>query len=132
MRNPDWLVPVWPAPPHVKSLCTTRAGGQSQPPYDTLNLGDHVGDRLQDVSANREVLQLALGVQPVFLSQVHGLQVLALDYQTPQGSEADACLTARLSAGTFYQPAGQPGGRRPCRLARLGRAGRLRRTGSCS
>ena len=94
MHNPDWLEPIWPAPPHVKAVCTTRAGGQSQPPYDALNLGDHVGDRLQDVSANRAVFQQALGVQPVFLSQVHGLQVLALDFQTPHGSEADACLTA--------------------------------------
>ena len=90
MRNPDWLVPIWPAPPHVKAVCTTRAGGQSQPPYDALNLGDHVGDCLQDVSANRAVFQQALGVPPVFLSQVHGLQVLALDFQTPHGSEADA------------------------------------------
>ena len=37
--NPDWLLPQWPAAPHVRALCTTRVGGVSQPPYDSLNLG---------------------------------------------------------------------------------------------
>ena len=35
----DWLVPDWPAPAVVQSLCTTRAGGVSQGPYASMNLG---------------------------------------------------------------------------------------------
>ncbi len=40
----DWIVPDWPAPANVRAVCTTRAGGSSAAPYDSLNLGDHVGD----------------------------------------------------------------------------------------
>ena len=39
------IVPDWPAPPGVKALQTTRNGGVSAAPYDSLNLGDHVGDQ---------------------------------------------------------------------------------------
>ena len=91
--HPDWLVPKWPAAPGVRAVCTTRAGGRSLPPYDSLNLGDHVGDDALAVGSNRAVLAQALGARPVFLQQVHGRGVVALDAHTPQGTEADACLT---------------------------------------
>lgn len=91
--HPDWLVPKWPAPATVRAVCTTRAGGRSQPPYDSLNLGDHVGDDPLAVGSNRAVLAQALGARPVFLQQVHGRGVVALDAHTPHGTEADACLT---------------------------------------
>ena len=42
--HPDWLIPDWPAPASVRALFTTRAGGTSAVPYDSMNLGDHVGD----------------------------------------------------------------------------------------
>ncbi len=45
----DWLVPDWPAPAGVQALCTTRAGGVSQGPYASMNLGTHVGDDPQAV-----------------------------------------------------------------------------------
>ncbi|MDO9165396.1 MAG: laccase domain-containing protein, partial [Rhodoferax sp.] len=73
--NPDWLVPQWPAPVNVHAVCTTRAGGMSAARYDSLNLGDHVGDRPLDVAANRAILQQAINARPVFLSQVHGTHV---------------------------------------------------------
>src|SRR3990167_2418057 len=91
----DWLVPDWPAPARVRALCTTRSGGQSQAPYDLLNLGTHVGDNLSDVQANRAVLQRALAVRPVFLEQVHGTQVQRLDSTVPDGAQADACLATQ-------------------------------------
>jgi YfiH family protein len=89
----DWLIPQWPAPASVRAVCTTRQGGRSAAPYDSLNLGDHVGDDALAVGANRALLAQALGARPVFLQQVHGSGVLALDAHTPQGTEADACLT---------------------------------------
>jgi YfiH family protein len=89
----DWLVPQWPAPAQVRALCTTRSGGVSAPPYDSLNLGTHVGDDAGHVTHNRAVLQGALGVRPVFLNQVHGHQMLALQADTPDGLEADGCWT---------------------------------------
>ncbi|MBX9818627.1 MAG: peptidoglycan editing factor PgeF, partial [Burkholderiaceae bacterium] len=67
--------------------------GQSRPPYDSLNLGTHVGDVLADVQANRAVVQRALGVRPVFLEQVHGTQVQTLAPDMPDGATADACVS---------------------------------------
>jgi YfiH family protein len=93
MIHPDWITPQWPAPPSVRAVCTTRAGGRSVPPYDSLNLGDHVGDDALAVGANRAVLAQALGAHPVFLKQVHGHGVVTLDAHTPHGTEADACRT---------------------------------------
>ena len=85
---------AWPLPPGVHSDFSTRAGGVSLPPYDSLNLGDHVGDAPEAVAANRARYQASLGARPVFLKQVHGWQVARLDASTPDGTEADACVTS--------------------------------------
>lgn len=91
----DWLIPDWPAPPGVRAVFTTRAGGVSQPPFDSFNLGDHVRDDPRAVAANRRKLQHALGVKPVFLQQVHGTDVLELQGSTQDGAVADACLSTQ-------------------------------------
>ena len=91
--HPDWMVPDWPAPAGVRAVCTTRAGGVSSPPFDSLNLGDHVNDDPAAVTANRRVLREAIDVRPVFLQQVHGTAVVALDLDTPDATVADACVT---------------------------------------
>ena len=39
----NWLAPEWPAPGRVRALVTTRAGGVSSGPYESLNLGSRVG-----------------------------------------------------------------------------------------
>ena len=95
----DWLVPDWPAPTGVHAVCTTRHGGASLPPFDSLNLGSHVGDDAQAVQTNRGILQSALqahtpGARAVFLSQVHGNAVVCLEPSTPDGTEADACVAS--------------------------------------
>ena len=87
------LRPQWPVPPGVHAVFTTRAGGHSVPPFDSLNLGDHVGDEPTAVAANRAALADALQARPVFLKQVHGAEVAKIDAQTPDGTVADACLT---------------------------------------
>lgn len=73
----DFLIPDWPAPAHVRTLQTTRFGGVSQAPWDSLNLGDHVGDAVADVQANRTILRAVLPSEPRWLQQVHG--TLAVD-----------------------------------------------------
>jgi YfiH family protein len=88
----DWIVPDWPAPASVRAVCTTRRGGVSLPPYDSLNLGDHVGDDAAAVSRNRAVLKEAIGARPVFLQQVHGSDVVRIDANTPDGTRADGCI----------------------------------------
>lgn len=89
----DWLQPDWPAPPNVRAVCTTRKGGVSAPPYDSLNLGSHVGDGADAVARNRALLQLALGAKPVFLNQVHGTDMLELAQDSPDGVSADGAFT---------------------------------------
>lgn len=94
-----WLIPDWPAPPGVHALCTSREGGVSQAPWDSLNLGDHVGDDAAAVRANRERLAQAVraqtpGARAVFLQQVHGVDVLALDTHSAQGQAFDACVAS--------------------------------------
>ena len=110
--NPDWLIPNWPAPPHVKAVFTSRGiaqtgfetgrvsksgrngySGASQPPFEAFNLGDHVGDDPNHVMANRHMLQVLLSVKPIYLKQVHGTEVVTLTPKTPHGTVADACIT---------------------------------------
>ncbi len=76
--TPRWLIPQWPAPPGVRALSTLRRGGVSRPPYDGLNLADHVGDAPQAVQENRARLQRAasLPAAPCWLRQVHGSAVV--------------------------------------------------------
>ena len=87
------MTPDWPAAPGVHAFCSTRAGGVSRPPYDTLNLGDHVGDDEAAVQENRRRFAETLQARPVFLKQVHGRGVVRIDARTPDGTEADACWT---------------------------------------
>jgi polyphenol oxidase len=97
--NPPLLDMEWELPPGVAAACTTRLGGVSQPPWDSLNLGTHVGDDPQHVATNRAWLRQWLGLErePVWLSQVHGTEVAHLD-ELPEGGgliTADAAVTGR-------------------------------------
>lgn len=89
----NFFAPNWPAPAFVGSACNLRSGGVSGAPYDSLNLGDHVGDDAQAVAQNRLIYAKALGAKPVYLKQVHGVDCIRLDAQTPDGLGADACIT---------------------------------------
>ncbi|MCM5682028.1 peptidoglycan editing factor PgeF [Schlegelella sp. S2-27] len=90
-----WMRPEWPVPPSVGALMTTRAGGISAAPYDSLNLGDHVGDAPDAVAGNRARLVAVLRAEPVFLRQVHGTKVVHLRPEHTRSGmpvEADAAL----------------------------------------
>jgi YfiH family protein len=76
-----------------QTLMTTRHGGVSVAPFDSFNLGDHVGDVTELVASNRKNLEKQIGVRPVFLNQVHGTRCIQIDESTPDGLEADACVT---------------------------------------
>jgi YfiH family protein len=95
--SPSWLKIDWPAPPGVRVLSSFRGGGASAPPYDSLNLGGHVGDDPRAVAENRRQLQLAAGLpaEPVWLEQAHGVNVADLDSAGPYGP-ADAAVTRRF------------------------------------
>ncbi len=79
----------------MQAAFTSRAGGVSAAPFDSFNLGDHVRDKPADVLHNRQRLQSSIGVRPVFLQQVHGVDICSLGAQTPDGTVADACITTQ-------------------------------------
>lgn len=76
LSDHSFIIPSWPAPANVKSLQTTRVGGKSVAPYDSLNLGGHVGDEPLTVAANRQLLNQYVPSEPLWLNQVHGLEVV--------------------------------------------------------
>lgn len=80
-------------PAGIGSFMSTRHGGCSLAPWDSLNLGDHVGDDPGHVKQNRQRLTQALGAKAVFLRQVHGTDVLNISEDTQDGEHADACWT---------------------------------------
>jgi len=82
---------------------TERTGGASEPPYDTLNLSQAVGDVDDVVLRNRDLAARALGVAGFALAeQVHGVELAAVEtaertsgYESPEGRlpGADALST---------------------------------------
>jgi YfiH family protein len=89
--------PAAPPPVRPRRVVTDRRGGRSASPYDSFNLGDHVGDRPDDVAANRGRLARELGVAPdrlVWMTQVHGAGVTVVD-EPPDGPvpDTDALVT---------------------------------------
>src|ERR1700755_2358025 len=74
----------------IRRVSTTRAGGASLPPFDTFNMGDHVGDDPAAVAANRARLAKAIGLGAdgvVWMNQVHGDRVVSVD--GPQRTAVD-------------------------------------------
>ena len=84
------LLPTWPAPAGVFSLMTTREGGVSCPPWDSFNLGDHVGDDAAHVAENRARLRVQLPAEPAWLKQIHGATVVDV---SSDELTADASIT---------------------------------------
>jgi hypothetical protein len=88
------LVPDWPVPANVGAAVTLRSGGYSEPPFDSLNLGDHVGDGPATVNNNRTLLAQRLGLAPAafgWLQQVHGTEIVKLP--ATAAPRADASYT---------------------------------------
>jgi YfiH family protein len=74
--NAGFITAEWPALKQVKTLITTRQGGVSSWPFDSMNLGSHVNDDLTCVAENRQRLTRYLPSEPHWLNQVHGIGVL--------------------------------------------------------
>ncbi len=89
----------------VRMVFTTRAGGASASPYDSFNLGDHVGDGPEAVTANRQRLAKVTGVEDIiWMEQLHTNTVTVVDRSTQVPVEAtDAIVTTepRLGLGVL-------------------------------
>ncbi|PXY19516.1 peptidoglycan editing factor PgeF [Prauserella muralis] len=83
----------------IRRVITTRAGGESKPPFDSFNLGAHVGDDPAAVAANRTRLAGELGLRQdrlAWMEQVHGRTATIVDGTEREPAEAtDALVTAR-------------------------------------
>ncbi|MCQ8104494.1 peptidoglycan editing factor PgeF [Methylomonas sp. SURF-2] len=95
----NWIKPDWPLPAHVHAATTLRGGGVSSGGYASLNPAGHVGDDPQHVQSNRRIIKqmLKLPAEPVWLQQVHGIEVVKAD-RVRAVAEADASFTDQ--AGT--------------------------------
>ena len=91
--------PQWPAPSGVRAVFTGRrfAGqaderqGRSQ-----FNLGAHVGDDPAQVAKRRALVNSSFGMQAIYVNQVHGTAVCALDALPPHRlDDADAVWASR-------------------------------------
>ncbi|BBY53319.1 peptidoglycan editing factor PgeF [Mycobacterium koreense] len=80
----------------IRRVSTTRAGGVSTPPFDTFNLGDHVGDAPEAVAANRARLAATIGLpveRVIWMHQVHGTRVQRVTGPGPTVPDTDALVT---------------------------------------
>jgi len=104
----DWLLPQWGAE-GVGAVMTTRAGGVSAAPFDTMNIRFEVGDDAAAVAHNRALLAAATGAVPVYLNQVHGAAVVRLGGRDTQPDAsvhtADACFTTEPGVACTAQVA---------------------------
>lgn len=75
----DLIIPDWPAPSWIKAATTTRQGGFSDPPFDSLNLSQTVGDNAGCVVKNQTLLKKLLGFtqDPLWLKQTHGTRIIS-------------------------------------------------------
>ncbi|MGH9019777.1 MAG: polyphenol oxidase family protein [Acidimicrobiales bacterium] len=77
------VYPVTARTDAIDAFVTSRAGGVSDPPYDSLNLGEHVGDDPERVAENRRRVARAAGVTPdalLIARQVHGADVVVVPH----------------------------------------------------
>ncbi|MDF2924000.1 MAG: pgeF [Paenibacillaceae bacterium] len=92
-----YIIDSWSrAFPGLTAGFTGRGGGVSQPPYASLNMGLHVGDRLEAVLENRR--RAALGVGIPLSSWTFGEQVHDCKVQCVTSQEAGRGIHSREDA----------------------------------
>ena len=85
-------VPLHPFPFHgggVTAVVTTRHGGVSTGPHDSLNLGGHVGDDPKAVAENRHRLAAAVGAARVTFADQKHTDRIAIVGEPPAGRGHD-------------------------------------------
>src|SRR5436190_6081374 len=79
-RGPHFAIDL----PGARAVFTTRRGGHSSGPYESLNLGRLTDDDPGAVERNRRTLEAELGVTLTFVRQVHGADVVTVSSETTQ------------------------------------------------
>jgi YfiH family protein len=88
------IKPNWPVPVNVQALQTTRVGGVSAVPFNSFNLAAHVNDNALAVAQNRQLLTPYLPSEPVWVNQVHGVEVIDAA-KSPCSQNADGAFTTK-------------------------------------
>jgi len=90
-----WLTPDWPVPANIRAATTLRTGGVSCGAYASLNPAMHVGDDVDLVKKNRQLIKelLDLPGEPVWLEQIHSNRAVPA-VKTESLQQADASYTA--------------------------------------
>lgn len=96
-----YLQPTWAETPRLSAGFTTRNGGSSRAPFNSLNLGFNSGDQTSQVEANRAAFARSFDLEPHLLltvNQVHGNEILLIDQPNPEVShfqrvDSDAIIT---------------------------------------
>lgn len=90
-----YLYPEWQLPGCIRAASTTRLHGAGVAPFDSFNLGMHVGDDAEVVQSNRDLLvhELELPDQPQWLNQVHGCDICYVTHASAAAPTADAAWT---------------------------------------
>lgn len=97
----QYLQPDWADQSRLAAGFTTRNGGSSRPPFNSLNLGFGSGDQSSQVEANRAAVARAFDLEPHMLltvNQVHGSEILVIDQPNPDVShfqrvDSDSIIT---------------------------------------
>ncbi|WP_062522418.1 polyphenol oxidase family protein [Demequina silvatica] len=77
----------------VRAFFTTRAGGSSAAPYDSLNVATHVGDSPEAVALNRATVSALAGAPVSFLHAEHGIRVAEVTVPGEDPPVADVLVT---------------------------------------
>ena len=95
VRGPLSVYPIHSAKKFgIDAFVTDRFGGISEGPYDSLNLGIHVGDNPAHVAENRKRVANAIGAENlVIVRQVHSSDVVNAT-QALTDTEADGLVTS--------------------------------------
>lgn len=83
-----FIKPDWPIPQNVRCLITTRKGGVSSKPYDSMNTALHVVDSPKNVNTNRQILEAEVGYRVVFPHQTHSTDIVELPIDHPSALSA--------------------------------------------
>ena len=103
--------------PGLDVFVTTRGGGTSRPPFDSLNLGGTLGDSAAGIRRNRKLLLETLGIAPRALArtgQIHGTEIAVVakgghypgfdGFATERRGLALAISTADCYSVVIYSP----------------------------
>jgi len=94
----NYIQPDWPAPNNVKAFTSCRSGGFSQPPYNSFNIAQHVGDDKDLVNKNRQTLPNCQNF--TWLNQTHSNICVELELHANVEDavlQGDACFSTQKS-----------------------------------